>query len=449
MSERTYLGTVALMTAVLRPTVTRRRTPGVVRATTAATVAVALAGCSAPSSAVPSAATAPGPDRVSTDDRRTPAPGPHPSAPSGWGPTEGELAEAAALAEAMSVDELAAAVLMPGFWGYSATQPSPVEGEANRRMHGVDSAWEAAGKLGYGSFFLRPEVIADATQVGGLAGELQEVTGDLPALLSIDQEGGVVQRLSVGVEAVPSAAHVGSTGDLGYARQVAVDNGESLASLGVTMVLAPVADVDPDGTSALGSRTYAADPEKVADMVVATVEGYLAAGIIPVVKHFPGLGSVDGDSHLKLPVQERTPAELEDADLSPFEAAVRAGAPVVMTGHVAVQAVDPDVPASLSQEVVQGLLRDDLGFEGVAVTDSHGMGPVYEPYGSAEGAVLALLAGNDLVLNSPEPRQALEAVREAVLDGQLPEERLAEAATRVLALRLYLQRLQEQSTRSR
>jgi beta-N-acetylhexosaminidase len=364
--------------------------------------------------------------------------------PSGWGPTEGEIREAADRVSELTVAEQAATVLMPGFWGYSATEPTPVEVEANQRMHGADSAVEVMREHGFGTFFLRPEVIADATQVGELAESLQAVADDadgLPALLSIDQEGGAVQRLSVGVETVPSASYVGSTGDPDYARQVALENGRTLAALGVTMVMAPVAGVDPDGTSALGSRIYGSDPETVSRMVAATVEGYLDAGVIPVVKHFPGLGSVDGDSHVMLPAQYKTVAELQEVDLRPFVTAIEQGAPVLMTGHVDVQALDPGVPASLSPEVVQGLLRDTLGFEGVVVTDSQGMGPVHARYGSGEGAVLSLLAGNDLVLNSPEPLRALDAVEQAVVDGRLSEERLAEAATRVFALRLYQQRL--------
>jgi len=301
-----------------------------------------------------------------------------------------------------------------------------------------------AARRGYAGFFLRPEVIGDADQVARLAKDLHRA-GDgpdgLPLLLSIDQEGGGVQRLKVGVDPVPSAASVGATGDPAYARKVARANGRTLRGLGVTMVFAPVADVDPDGSSVMGSRVYSPDVDVAAEMVTATVDGYLAAGIIPVVKHFPGLGTVQGDSHRMLPVQGKSVARLARSDLVPFEAAVRAGAPVVMTGHVAVRALEPGMPASLSAKVIGTLLRDKLGFDGVAVTDSQGMGPVFARFGPAEGAVRSLLAGNDLVLNSPRPEKARRAVIEAVESGRLPAERLAEAATRVTALRIYQQRL--------
>lgn len=372
---------------------------------------------------------------------------PDPATPTAWGPTEGELAAARATVASMTLDQQVATVLMPGFWGYDGQRPSPAEAAANRAMHGDErsgSPVEVVATHGYAGLFLRPEVIADAGQVSALATALHEA-GDapdgLPLLLAIDQEGGAVQRLDQGVPAVPSAASVGATGDPTYARRVARRNGATLRDLGVTVVFAPVADVDPDGRSALGSRTYSRDPEEAARMVSATVEGFLDSGVLPVVKHFPGLGSVRGDSHRRLPVQGRTVAQLRRADLVPFAAAVDAGAPVVMTGHVAVRALDPGMPASLSPAVIGTLLRGELGFDGVVVTDSQGMDPVNGRFGPGEGAVRSLLAGNDLVLNSPRPGQARRAVTRAVATGRLPAARVAEAATRVTALRHYLARL--------
>ena len=369
---------------------------------------------------------------------------PDPAAPSGWGPTMGELERARRTVAAMSLEQQVATVLMPGFWGFDGAEPTPAEVAANQDMHRLPTPVEIVAERGYAGFFLRPEVIADATQVGRLAQVLHEA-GDapdgLPLLLSIDQEGGAVQRLDVGVPAVPSAASVGATGDPRYARRVARENGSTLRDLGLTMVFAPVADVDPDGSSAIGSRSYSPDPQVAARMVAASVEGYLAAGILPVVKHFPGLGSVLGDSHRTLPVQRKSLTALRESDLVPFAAAVRAGAPAIMTGHVALPRIEPGMPASLSNAVLTRLLRGELGFEGVAVTDSQGMGPIHARFGPAEGAVRSLLAGNDLVLNSPRPEKARRAVLAAVAGGRLSSERLAEAATRVTALRAYQQRL--------
>lgn len=411
----------------------------------AVTAATLLAACSPPS-ADPGSPRAAGLGRAtgSTATTATPTPSPDPATPTGWGPTEGELATARTLVAGMSVGERASTVLMPGFWGYDADRPTPAEAARNQQMHGVDSAVAALAARPFGGVFLRPEVIADAAQLDRLTGELHRA-GDrpagLPLLVSIDQEGGTVQRLKVGVPRVPSAEEVGARDDPAYARQVALDNGRTLRRLGVTMVMAPVADVDPNGRSVLGSRTYSPDRRVVSRMVTASVRGYLRAGVIPVLKHFPGLGSVVGDSHRTLPVQSKTVSQLRRTDLVPFLAAMRAGAPAVMTAHVAVPALEPGMPASISRPVVTGLLRDTLGFQGVAITDSQGMGPINGPYNSAEGAVRSLVAGNDLVLNSPYPRRARRALVQAVATERLPAQRLAEAATRVLALRLYQQRL--------
>ena len=383
--------------------------------------------------------------RQSTGSGATsPSPSVDPATPTGWGPTTGELGRAADLVAGMTVEQQVATVLMPGFWGYDGRSPTLAEVAQNRIMHRIGRPVAIARIRSYAAYFLRPEVIADADQVARLAGALH-AAGDgpdgLPLLISMDQEGGDVQRLKVGVPAVPSAASVGATGDPSYAREVARTNGRTLRELGLTMVFAPVADVDPDGSSVIGTRSYSSDVDVAAEMVVASVEGYLAAGILPVVKHFPGLGSVRGDSHRELPVQRKSVPALRRSDLVPFAAAVRAGAPVVMTAHVEVAKLDKRVPASLSSTVIGTLLRGELGFRGVAVTDSQGMGPIHARYGPAEGAVRSLLAGNDLVLNSPRPERARRAVLEAVESGRLPTTRLVEAATRVTALRIYQERL--------
>lgn len=399
-------------------------------------------------SAGPTSAHPPGAGQTSAGRGGTDEPSPSVTTaadrPTGWGPTVGELARARSLVSAMSLADQASTVLMPGFWGHDADRPTDAEAALNRRMHGSPTATEVLAAHPFGGVFLRPEVISDATQVAALDTALH-ATGDrpdgLPLLVSIDQEGGGVQRLVVGVARVPSAASVGVTGDPAYARQVAHDNGAALRALGVTMVMAPVADVDPDGRSVLGSRTYSRDRKLAATMVTATMRGYLSAGVLPVVKHFPGLGSVLGDSHHALPSQPKSLAELRRTDLVTFAAAVDAGAPVVMTAHLAVDAVRPGRPGSITAGVVQGLLRGVVGFQGVAVTDSQGMGPINGPYDSGRGAVLSLQAGNDLVLNSPYPVQARQAIIRAVTTGQLSAGRLMEAASRVIALRIYQQRL--------
>lgn len=424
------------------PTMRRATTLGALLLAAATVTGCGALGDDADPAADPAGAAGQSSERATVSS--PPEPTVDPDTPTGWGPTTGELAQAKAGVDAMTLPQRVATVLMPGFWGYDGVRPTAAEVAQNQAMYGIDSPTDVVEEREFSGFFLRPEVIGDADQIARLTGQLHDA-GDgpdgLPLLLSMDQEGGVVQRLKEGVAPVPGAATVGATGDPAYARKVARENGSTLRDLGVTMVLAPVADVDPDGSSVIGSRAYSRDPDAAAEMVVATVEGYLRAGIVPAVKHFPGLGTVRGDSHNSLPEQPKTVGQLMRTDLVPFRAAIDAGAPVLMSGHVSVDALEEGMPASLSQAVLQGLLREKLGFEGVIITDSQGMGPIHGRFGPAEGAVRSLLAGNDLVLNSFRPEKARKAVIRAVESGRLGEDRVAEAATRVQALRLYQQRI--------
>ena len=212
--------------------------------------------------------------------------------------------------------------------------------------------------------------------------------------------------------------------------------GTDLAALGITMDFAPVADVTVGAADpTIGDRAASADPAVAARTVVAAWRGLLAGGTVPVLKHFPGHGSVAADSHVALPCQTASLEQLSARDLVPFQAAVDAGAPVVMMGHIDVVQLDPGVPSSLSP-AAYGLLREGLGFDGVAVTDALDMGAV--PVGApGEEVVRALAAGADLVLKPRDVAAAHAAIVAAVQSGALPRERLEEAATRVAALQLW------------
>ena len=166
--------------------------------------------------------------------------------------------------------------------------------------------------------------------------------------------------------------------------------------------------------------------------MVAAVEGIESAGVLPVVKHFPGHGSLDVDSHRGLPVQRRGMRELRATDLVPFAAAIRAQAPAVMTGHIAVRAIDRDVPASVSRRVTTGLLRREMGFDGLVVTDALDMEGVQARARGGLAAVGALRAGADVLLMPPDPRDARDQVVRAVRSGGLPLSRLESAAARMI-----------------
>jgi len=260
-----------------------------------------------------------------------------------------------------------------------------------------------------------------------------------PLFTGVDQEGGVVARVGPPLTAFPSLMSYGASGRTDLARDAARASGEELRAAGFTVVFAPDADVTTGPSDpTIGSRSPGADPRVVADVMSAAVNGYRDAGILPVVKHFPGHGSVPADSHVELPVQEATLTRLRDRDLVPFRAAVADDVPAVMVAHIDVRAVDAGRPASVSRKVVTGLLRRQLGFRGLVVTDSMQMAGLTDRYGVGEAAVRTLRAGGDLLLMPSDPVAAKRALERAVRDGRLPAARLAEAATRVVAQLMHV-----------
>jgi beta-N-acetylhexosaminidase len=206
------------------------------------------------------------------------------------------------------------------------------------------------------------------------------------------------------------------------------------------MDFAPDADVTMGtGDAAIGSRSVSDDPAVVTRHVMAAARGFLSAGVVPVVKHFPGHGSVSADSHVTLPVQRRSLAELERRDWVPFARAIDAGLPAVMVGHLDVRAADKGVPSSLSRPVVTGILRERLGFDGLVVTDALDMAAVRRHLGPDRAAVAALRAGADVALMPVDPAGARAAIVRAVKGGYLSRVRLEQAAARQVALLLHQQ----------
>ncbi len=222
--------------------------------------------------------------------------------------------------------------------------------------------------------------------------------------------------------------------------------GEELAAAGVDWNLAPVADVPASPRSpVIGVRAFGSDPAEVARHVAAYVEGLAAAGVVGCAKHFPGHGATDADSHTGLPRIPRDRRRLEDVDLVPFRAAVAAGVATVMLGHLVVEALDPRLPASLSPAAVR-LLREDLGFDGLILTDALDMDAVARGWTTPGAAVLALAAGADAVCISGGQHDeeivdaCVTALVDAVRAGRLPEQRLADAADQVRALAAHPRR---------
>lgn len=338
----------------------------------------------------------------------------------GWGPSQGDLEQAARHAQRLSLRELAGQVIVAQWAGVEA--PTALV----RRLH-------------LGGVIAFSDNVVSADQVRALNRRLQrEVRRPWPVLISVDQEGGRVARVRGDVTRFPTFMSVGAADDAALTRQVHRAAGGELRSLGFNVDFAPVADVTQGPSDvAIGARSAGSDPDAVTEHALAAAEGLGDGGVVPVLKHFPGHGSVSADSHLTLPVQRRSRARLQRVDWRPFEAGIEAGLPAIMVGHLDVRSIARGVPSSLSRKVVTGALRRDLGFDGLVVTDALDMAAVTRSYGPAQSAVAALRAGVDVVLMPPDPTVARDGILRAVRRGTLARTRLEQAAARQIALLLH------------
>ncbi len=297
---------------------------------------------------------------------------------------------------------------------------------------------ELAGWLerGLGGVILFGHNIVDPGQLTDLVGELRRHSPDL--LIGVDEEGGDVSRLEhPGGSSFPGNLALGELDDLELTTRVAGAVGDLVAAAGINLDFAPVADVNTDPRNpVIGPRAFGADPALVARHTVAFVEGLQSRRVAACAKHFPGHGATALDSHTDLPTAGRTREETAAVDLVPFRAAVSAGVKAIMTAHVVHPGWD-DRPGTLSRAVMTDLLRGELGFDGLVVSDGMRMAAIREGVGCAEGAVQALNAGVDLLcidLDPAEQWEVRQAIAAAVAAGRLPAARVAEAARRVDAL---------------
>ncbi len=332
----------------------------------------------------------------------------------GWGPTREELDRAAQQVARMSTGELAGQVIVARWSGTRA----PVRLVRDLHLGGV-IAFE--------------DNVTSPGQLRSLTAQLQQRSGRRwPVLVGVDQEGGLVERIRGAATRFPAFMAAGAADRARLTRTAYAASGAELRWMGVNVDFAPDADVtvgpaDP----AIGSRAAGDDPAAVATQSLAAARGFLDAGVVPVVKHFPGHGSVTTDSHVGLPVQDRSLRALRRNDLVPFRTAIEAGLPAVMVGHIAVRAVDPGTPATVSKPVITGLLRSDLGFEGLVVSDALDMAAVsYQ----SKPAVRFLQAGGDVVLMPPDPVRTRQTIVAAVRRGDLGRRDLERSAARLVAM---------------
>lgn len=346
----------------------------------------------------------------------------------------------------MSLEEKVGQLFVMRVYGHSATDPDQADIDANLKEIGVRTAAELISTYHVGGiiYFTWAHNTRDPHQIADLSNGLQRAAlagrSRLPLLVSTDQEHGIVCRVGEPATLLPGAMALGAGGSRSDTRRAAWIAGAELAALGVNQNYAPDADVNVNPANpVIGVRSFGSDPAAVAALVAEQVKGYQGAGIASTAKHFPGHGDTSTDSHTGLPVINHTRAQWEELDAPPFRAAIRARIDSIMTAHIVVPALDPsEDPATLSRPILTGILREELGYDGVVVTDSLGMEGVRTKYGDDRVPVLALLAGVDQLLNPPNLSVAWNAVLEAVRGGEISEARVDESILRILRLKSRL-----------
>ena len=295
-----------------------------------------------------------------------------------------------------------------------------------------------------GIIYFQQNIVSES-QFTAMLSSMQSISESrigLPVFTGVDEEGGSVTRIANRGVAdtggnIPSMQEIGQTGDSQAAYDVSMQIGTYLKRMGVTVDFAPVADVHSDVDTLIGDRSFSSDPDVAADMVSESVKGFHDAGVLCTLKHFPGHGSASGDSHSDQVVVNKSLEELKNEDFVPFQAGIDAGADFVLMGHLSCPNVlDSSIPASLSYRMVTEILRGQLGFDGVVITDAMNMGAVANYYSSGEAAVKAISAGVDMVLMPVDFEAAYQAVLQAVQDGTVSTERLDESVRRILSAKM-------------
>ncbi|WP_051801264.1 glycoside hydrolase family 3 protein [Streptomyces sp. NRRL F-525] len=343
----------------------------------------------------------------------------------------------------MTLPEKVGQLFVMRVYGHSATAPDQADIDANLSEIGVRTAAELIAKYHVGGiiYFTWAHNTRDPHQIADLSNGIQKASlskpRGLPVLVATDQEHGIVCRIGAPATLFPGAMAIGAGGSRGDARTLGRISGAELRAMGVNQDYSPDADVNVNPANpVIGVRSFGADPDAVAGLVAAEVKGYQSSQVAATAKHFPGHGDTAVDSHFGFPVITHSREVWEALDAVPFRAAVKAGIGSIMTAHIMVPALDDSGdPATLSHPILTGILRGELGYDGVVITDSLGMEGVRQKYGDDRVPVLALKAGVDQLLNPPSLDVAWNAVLKAVQGGELTEARLDESILRVLRLK--------------
>ncbi|MGX4692115.1 glycoside hydrolase family 3 protein [Streptomyces sp. JNUCC 63] len=351
-----------------------------------------------------------------------------------------------ALISRMTLEEKVGQLFVMRVYGHSATAPDQADIDANLKEIGVRTAAELIARYHVGGiiYFAWANNTRNPHQIADLSNGIQRASltrpRGLPMLISTDQEHGIVCRVGKPAALFPGAMAIGAGGSAADAHTLGRVSGAELRAIGINQDYSPVADVNVNPANpVIGVRSLGADPDAVARLVAAEVKGYQSSKVAATAKHFPGHGDTVDDSHAKLPYIHHTREQWERLDAPPFRAAIAAGIDSIMTAHIVVPALDgSDDPATLSRPILTGILREELGYDGVVVTDSLGMEGVRTKYGDDRVPVLALEAGVDQLLNPPSLDVSWNAVLNAVREGELTEARLDESILRILRLKARL-----------
>jgi len=346
----------------------------------------------------------------------------------------------------MTLPEKVGQLFVMRVYGHSATAPDQADIDANLSEIGVRTAAELIAKYRVGGiiYFTWAHNTRDPHQIADLSNGIQKASlgqpRGLPVLVATDQEHGIVCRIGAPATLFPGAMAIGAGGSRADARTLGRISGAELRAMGVNQDYSPDADVNVNPANpVIGVRSFGADPDAVAGLVAAEVKGYQRSRVAATAKHFPGHGDTAVDSHFGFPVITHSREVWEALDAVPFRAAVEAGIDSIMTAHIMVPALDDSGdPATLSRPILTGILRGELGYDGVVITDSLQMEGVRQKYGDDRVPVLALKAGVDQLLNPPSLDIAWNAVLNAVRGGELTEARLDESILRVLRLKARL-----------